>query len=286
MVGALLSFSVMAVSIRELAYAHLSIFEILTIRSGTALVMLAITILIYPELRHSLAPRRFKLQLLRNTVHFGSQYCWATALTLLPLATVFALEFTMPAWTILLAVWILRERLTTSRVGVVVLGLIGVLVILRPGIASFNPAVLLVLTAAFGYAITMITTKQLTATETTFGIIFWMMAIQLPISLAGSDLASFARLTPIDILPVLGVGIAGTTSHYCLTNAFRSGDATVVVPIDFMRVPLIALVGWALYNEKPDIFVLLGTLIIAGSVIWNLRAESAGMRRAAGSPSP
>jgi drug/metabolite transporter (DMT)-like permease len=286
MVGALLSFSVMAVSIRELAYAHLSIFEILTIRSGTALVMLAITILIYPELRHSLAPRRFKLQLLRNTVHFGSQYCWATALTLLPLATVFALEFTMPAWTIVLAVWILRERLTTSRVGVVVLGLIGVLVILRPGIASFNPAVLLVLTAAFGYAITMITTKQLTATETTFGIIFWMMAIQLPISLAGSDLASFARLTPIDILPVLGVGIAGTTSHYCLTNAFRSGDATVVVPIDFMRVPLIALVGWALYNEKPDIFVLLGTLIIAGSVIWNLRAESAGMRRAAGSPSP
>jgi len=286
MVGALLSFSVMAVSIRELAYAHLSIFEILTIRSGTALVMLAITILIYPELRHSLAPRRFKLQLLRNTVHFGSQYCWATALTLLPLATVFALEFTMPAWTILLAVWILRERLTTSRVGVVVLGLIGVLVILRPGIASFNPAVLLVLTAAFGYAITMITTKQLTATETTFGIIFWMMAIQLPISLAGSDLASFARLTPIDILPMLGVGIAGTTSHYCLTNAFRSGDATVVVPIDFMRVPLIALVGWALYNEKPDIFVLLGTLIIAASVIWNLRAESAGMRRAAGSPSP
>jgi drug/metabolite transporter (DMT)-like permease len=184
----------------------------------------------------------------------------------------------MPAWTIVLAVWILRERLTTSRVGVVVLGLIGVLVILRPGIASFNPAVLLVLTAAFGYAITMITTKQLTATETTFGIIFWMMAIQLPISLAGSDLASFARLAPIDILPVLGVGIAGTSSHYCLTNAFRSGDATVVVPIDFMRVPLIALVGWALYNEKPDIFVLLGTLIIAGSVIWNLRAESAGRR--------
>lgn len=278
MVGALLSFSVMAVSIRELAYAHLSIFEILTVRSAAALALLAIAVVIRPELRHSLVPRRFKLHLLRNTIHYASQYCWATALTLLPLATVFALEFTMPAWTIVLAVWILRERLTTSRIGVVVLGLIGVLVILRPGIASFNPAVLLVLTAAFGYAITMVTTKQLTATETTFGIIFWMMVIQLPISLAGSDLASFARLTPIDILPVLGVGIAGTSSHYCLTNAFRSGDATVVVPIDFLRVPLIALVGWALYNEKPDIFVLLGTLIIAGSVIWNLRAESAGRR--------
>jgi drug/metabolite transporter (DMT)-like permease len=286
MIGALLSFSVMAVSIRELAYAHLSIFEILTIRSATALVILVVVLLIYPELRLSIVPRRFKLHLFRNIVHFGSQYCWATALTLLPLATVFALEFTMPAWTIVLAVWILRERLTISRVGVVVLGLIGVLVILRPGIASFNPAVFLVLTAAFGYAITMITTKQLTATETTFGIIFWMMVIQLPIALAGSDIVSFTRLTPIDILPALGVGIAGTTSHYCLTNAFRSGDATVVVPIDFMRVPLIAVVGWMFYNETPDIFVLLGTLILAGGVLWNLRAESAGMRRAAGSPPP
>ncbi|MGE0063993.1 MAG: DMT family transporter [Xanthobacteraceae bacterium] len=286
MVGALLSFSVMAVSIRELANAHLSIFEILTIRSATALVILLLVLLIYPELRLALTPRRFKLHLFRNTVHFGSQYCWATALTLLPLATVFALEFTMPAWTIVLAVWILHERLTVSRVGVVVLGLIGVLVILRPGIASFNPAVFLVLIAAFGYAITMITTKQLTATESTFGIIFWMMAIQLPIALAGSDIASFARLAPIDILPVLGVGIAGTTSHYCLTNAFRSGDATVVVPIDFLRVPLIAVVGWMFYNETPDIFVLLGTLILAGGVLWNLRAESAGLRRAAGSPPP
>jgi drug/metabolite transporter (DMT)-like permease len=276
MIGALLSFSVMAVSIRELAAAHLSIFEILAIRSGTALVMLAIALAIYPELRLSLVPRRFKTHLLRNTIHFGLQYCWATALTLLPLATVFALEFTMPAWTIVLAIWILRERLTMSRVGVVVLGLIGVLVILRPGIASFNPAVFLVLVAAFGYAITMITTKQLTATETTFGIIFWMMVIQLPIALAGSDLASFTRLAPIDIAPVLGVGIAGTTSHYCLTNAFRSGDATVVVPIDFMRVPLIAVVAWFLYNETPDIFVLLGTVVIAGGVLWNLRAESTG----------
>ena len=85
---------------------------------------------------------------------------WALSLTMLPLAMVFALEFTMPAWTALLAVWFLHERMTPSRLGVVVLGLIGVLVILRPGIAGFNPAAILVLLAAFGYAITMITTKQ------------------------------------------------------------------------------------------------------------------------------
>ena len=110
------------------------------------------------------------LNLFRNVVHYASQFSWALSLTMLPLAMVFALEFTMPAWTALLAVWFLHERLTPSRLGVVVLGLIGVLVILRPGIADFNPAAILVLLAAFGYAITMITTKQLTATETTFGM--------------------------------------------------------------------------------------------------------------------
>ena len=187
MVGTLLSFSVMAVSIRELATAGLSIFEILAIRSGVALLVLLVLLAVRPDLRVHALPRRMKLNLLRNTVHYASQYAWALSLTMLPLAMVFALEFTMPAWTALLAVWLLHERMTPSRIGVVVLGLIGVLVILRPGIASFNPAAILVLVAAFGYAITMITTKQLTMTETTFGIVFWMAVIQLPLSLIGSD---------------------------------------------------------------------------------------------------
>ena len=219
-------------------------------------------------------PRRMGLNTLRNTVHYASQYAWALSLTMLPLAMVFALEFTMPAWTALLAVWLLHEKLTPSRIGVVVLGLIGVLVILRPGIASFNPAAFLVLGAAFGYAITMITTKKLTRTETTFGIIFWMAVMQFPLSLIGSDPPRVPPPALESIVPVLGVGIAGITSHYCLSNAFRSGDATLVVPLDFMRIPLIAVVGWALYGESLDIFVLLGALIIMAGVLWNLRAEA------------
>jgi drug/metabolite transporter (DMT)-like permease len=216
-----------------------------------------------------------RLNFFRNTVHYASQYSWALSLTMLPLATVFALEFTMPAWTALLAVWFLHERMTPSRLGVVVLGLIGVLVILRPGIAGFNPAAILVLMAAFGYAITMITTKQLTMTETTFGIVFWMAVIQFPLSLVGSDLTVFLHFDTRQILPAIGVGTAGLTSHYCLSNAFRSGDATLVVPLDFMRIPLIAVVGWAFYGERLDVFVLLGALIIVSGVLWNLRSEVA-----------
>ncbi len=273
--GALLSFSIMAVSVRQLAWAGLSIFEILAIRSGGSLLILLALLAVRPDLRMYTMPRRMGLNLLRNTVHFAAQYAWALSLTMLPLATVFALEFTMPAWTALLAVWLLHERMTPSRLGVVVFGLVGVLVILRPGVASFNPAAILVLLAAFGYAITMITTKQLTRTETTFGIVFWMTIIQFPIALVGSDLESFARFETKDILPVLGIAVAGLSAHYCLSNAFRAGDATLVVPLDFMRIPLIALVGWAFYGEQLDIFVLLGALIIVAGVLWNLRAETA-----------
>jgi drug/metabolite transporter (DMT)-like permease len=274
MVGTLLSFSAMAVSIRQLAWAGLNIFEILAIRSGGSLVILLGLLALRPELRVHALPRRLGLNFLRNIIHYASQYLWALALTMLPLAMVFALEFTMPAWTALLAVWLLHERMTPSRLGVVVFGLIGVLVILRPGIANVNPAALLVLLAAFGFAITMITTKKLTMTETTFGIVFWMAVIQFPISLAGSHLDAFARFEAREILPLLGVAIAGLTAHYCLSNAFRAGDATLVVPLDFMRIPLIAVVGWALYGERLDLFVLLGALIIVTGVLWNLRAES------------
>jgi drug/metabolite transporter (DMT)-like permease len=284
MVGALLSFSVMAVSIRSLASRGLSIFEILTIRSAVALVVLVFLVAIRPELRPYIRPRRMKLNLLRNGVHYASQYCWALSITMLPLATVFALEFTMPAWTALLAVWLLRERLTHSRIGVVVLGLIGVLVILRPGLASINPAAFLVLSAAFGYAITMITTKKLTATETTFGIVFWMAAMQFPLSLLGSDPVVFLQMGTVHVVPAVGVGVAGLTSHYCLSNAFRAGDATLVVPLDFMRIPLIAVVGWAFYSERLDIFVLIGALIIIAGVLWNLRSETRGSRLARAVP--
>jgi drug/metabolite transporter (DMT)-like permease len=278
MIGALLSFSAMAISIRELSRGGLSIFEILAIRSGVALLVLVILLIFRPELRVHTRPQRMGLNTLRNTVHYASQFAWATSLTMLPLAMVFALEFTMPAWTALLAVWLLSEKMTPSRIGVVVFGLIGVLVILRPGVADFNPAAMLVLMAAFGYAITMITTKKLTATQSTFSIIFWMAVIQFPLSLLGSNPAVFITPGFYDlrhILPAIAVGVGGLTSHYCLSNAFRAGDATLVVPLDFMRIPLIAVVGWAFYGEGLDIWVLVGALIIIGGVLWNLKSEHA-----------
>ena len=93
--------------------------------------------------------------------------------------------------------------------------------------------------------------------------------------LPGSDLQGRLLALLSQLLPLTGVAIAGLTSHYCLSNAFRAGDATLVVPLDFMRIPLIAVVGWVFYGERLDVFVPLGALVIVGGVLWNLRAETA-----------
>jgi drug/metabolite transporter (DMT)-like permease len=273
MMGGLISFSTMAVAIRELA-GTFNVFEIQTFRSAGGLILLLSAALLRPALRKELPPRHLGLHLTRNVIHYAAGLGWVKALTLLPLATVFAIEFTMPAWTALLAVLFLGERMTASRIGSVVLGFLGVLVILRPGLASFNPAAMLVLAAALGYAITFVITKKLTATISTYTILLWMNAIQFPLAYAGADPLFVTKLGAETVLPAIAMGLTGIASHFCVTQAFRYGDATVVVPIDFLRVPLIALVGWLVYAESIDVFVLTGAAIIATGILWNLRSET------------
>jgi len=273
MTGTLLSFCVMAISIRSLAGA-LTIMEILTSRAAIGLAIIGCVCGLRPELGRTLGLRRLGLHLLRNSIHFTSQYLWASSLLLLPLATVFALEFTMPAWTILLAPFFLGEHMTSSRVGAVILGLAGVVVILRPGIESFQPAALLVLAAAFGYGAQNIATKKLTMTESTLAIVFWMNAIQFVLALIFAG-PYFVGKIGLEQLPAMaGLGFAGIFAHFCLSNAFRAGDASVVVPLDFLRIPLIAVVGWWLYAEQLDIFVFAGAGLIITGIVWNLRSES------------
>jgi drug/metabolite transporter (DMT)-like permease len=281
MTGALFSFLASAVAIRELS-KNLNVFEIMAIRSGFGLAVLVALVVASPELRHELVPRYVGLHLLRNCTHFVGTSAWTLAVTLLPFATVFALEFTTPMWVALLAVPMLGERLTPSRIGSVVLGFLGVVVIVRPGLSGFQPMAMLVLLAAVGFALSLIYTKQLTNHVGTFAIIFWMNFIQLPMTLAWPVAAMAGDGTPLFVLrlgadmlwPLITLGIVGLTSHYCLTNAFRSGDATMVVPLDFLRIPLIALIGWIFYGESLDIFVFAGAGLIICGVLWTLHAES------------
>src|SRR5262249_27603349 len=146
--------------------------------------------------------------------------------------------------TTLLAVLLLGEKLTAARVATVACGFVGVLLIVRPGLATFQPAALLVLSAAFGYSVTYATTKKLTTTESTFAIILWMNLMQFPIAYSASDPLFFLRIDTGTLPGALIVGFGGLSSHYCLTKALAAGDASVVIPLDFLRLPLIAFLAW------------------------------------------
>ncbi len=272
MSGTLVSFCALAVSIRVLSSA-LSVFEVLTLRSLGGVVMLGL----WGLSRGGIGwPRPLHLHLLRNVVHCAAQMCWAYGVVVLPLATVFALEFTTPAWTLLLAVAFLGERLTAGRVGAVVLGFIGVLVILRPGVASFDPNALFVLAAAVMFGVQLTTTKFLTGSNSVLTILFWMNVMQLPMNyaahvFASGHLAIWGGLS-VTLLPAAAVLlVCGLSAHVCLTSAFRYGDATQVVPLDFLRVPLISVVGAVAFGERFDWPVLLGAAITASGIVWSLR---------------
>lgn len=281
MTGALASFVLLAVSIRALA-PTLTVFEILALRNLGGILILGIYALLSKRQRIGF-PRPFTLHLTRNVFHFAGQWAWTTGLTLLPIATVFALEFTAPAWTVVLSVLWLGERLTWSRVLAVVLGFVGILVILRPGLTAFDPAGLIVLFAAMMFAVQLTTTKRLTGSNSVLNILFWMNIMQLPMYLTAAALHDRAPLilpylTTATLPAVIGLCITGLAAHLCVTNAFRHGDAIVVVPIDFMRIPLITVVGVFLYNEPFDPLVLLGAMVTAAGIVWNIRQESIGNR--------
>jgi drug/metabolite transporter (DMT)-like permease len=273
MTGTLLSFCVMAVSIRGLA-GNLSIFEILTVRSSLALVILLGLAALRPDLRVGFRPEQLGIHFSRSFVHFAGQYLWTLSLTLLPLAVVFTLEFMLPVFVVILATIFLGERMTSGRLIVIVLGFAGALVILRPGLEAFQPAALIVVLAAFFYAVFSVLTKKMTSNTGIFAIVFWMNLMQFPIGLAGSDPLFPLRLEPWQWPSVAGVGIAGLSSHYCLANAFRWGDASLVTPLDFLRIPLIAVIGWWFFGETADIWVFVGGLTILAGILWNLRAET------------
>jgi drug/metabolite transporter (DMT)-like permease len=273
MSGALLSFSALALSIRKLG-GTFTVFEILALRTGCGLIGMLMIGATQPRLFRGFSLRHVRLHALRNGTHLAAQYAWTLAVVLLPLATVFALEFTAPVWTTLLAVLFLGERVTRGRVAALICGLLGVLIIVRPGVATFQPASLLVLAAAFGYGITYTSTKKLTATDSAFAIILWMNIMQFPIVYAASDPLFWLRIDGTNLAAAVAVGFTGLSSHYCLTKALNAGDASLVIPFDFLRLPLIALLAWVIYGEPLDPVVFAGGALIFGGMLWNMRAET------------
>ncbi len=269
MSGAVLSFCAMAVSARQLL-AHLGTFEVLFFRTGVALLIVLAAAL--PAGLGALKTRRFGVHLWRNLIHLGGQASWVYAIGALPLATVFAIEFTGPSWTAVLAVLFLGERMNRGRAAMLALGLAGVLVILRPGLGAFQPAALVMLLGALCFAIQFIGTKKLASTESPMAVLFWMSVIQTPFCLAAA-LPGWVTPVSADLPWILAIAVGSFTAHYCMTRAMKLADATVVVPVDYFRLPLIAVVGAMFYGEPFDPMVFLGAGLIAVGVGYSLAHE-------------
>ena len=239
MIGTLLSFCAMAVAVRELS-AHFGTFEILAFRSIIGVIVVGGIALAMG--RHVVRTRQMRWQVRRNLVHFVGQAGWTYGLGVLPFATVFSIEFTMPAWTAVLAVLFLGERMTRGRLIAIGGGIVGVVVILRPDLALPDPSALIVLGAAIAYAGAHIMTKQLTHSDGPLAILFWMSVIQLPMSLVFIGLGDGWTLPGVIDMPwIAAVGLAALAAHFCLARALSFAVAIVVLPLDFARLPLIAL---------------------------------------------
>jgi drug/metabolite transporter (DMT)-like permease len=142
-----------------------------------------------------------------------------------------------------------------------------------PGTAGFDWLSLLPLSAALAFAISGIVTKRLTRTQSGFAILFWMNAIQLPLNLVGVEWGFWERIGSEALPAVAGLCVAGTLGQYALAQALRHGDATLVVPLDFLRIPLIAAIGAMFYAEPPDPAIFLGAGLLIAAIMVNLRAE-------------
>lgn len=275
MSGAIASFSLLAVAARAVS-PPLDTFEIMLFRSGMGLLVMTVLLAVTGRLAEA-RPRRLPVHAARNVIHFAGQNLWFYALTVLPLAQVFALEFTSPLWVLLLAPLFLGERLTGRALLAGVIGFAGVLLVARPALGGPHPALVAAALCAVCFAATSIVTKRLTRTQSVVAILFWLNAFQL---LFSAVIVGWDGQLPVPHgaqMPwLLLIGATGLAAHWCLTSALNAAPASVVMPLDFARLPVIAVVGWAVYGEPLDPLVLAGAaLILLGNLLTLRRAPQA-----------
>jgi len=265
MLASLASFCLLALGARELS-GEVPVFQTLFFRSLIGAILL-FALLAFNRQLAALKTERITLHGVRSVFHFAAQYGWFVGIALLPLAEVFALEFTAPLWTALLAALFLGEKLTLQRILALLAGLLGVFIIVRPGSEIYNPAALVVLAAAIGFAVSFVSTKALTKTDSPLLILFYMCLMQMPLGL----LLAWPQWQPISLeqgLIIFLISIAALSAHYCLNQALKLADVTLIVTLDFLRLPLIALAGVYFYQEPVTLALLLGALcMLIGNVI-------------------
>jgi drug/metabolite transporter (DMT)-like permease len=269
MIGAIVSFTSMAVAGRAVSL-DLDTFEIMMFRSLIGFVIVVIVASLAGTLRQIRA-QKLGLHFVRNISHFAGQNLWFYSITVIPLAQVFALEFTSPLWVMLLAPLVLGERLTRSQAITAVIGFVGILIVTRPSPETFEVGILTAALAAVGFAGSAVFTRKLTRTESITSILFFLTVMQAGLGLLFAGYDGDIALPTANNLPwVVLIAVAGLVAHFCLTTALSLAPATIVMPIDFTRLPVIAIVGVLLYAEPLDPYVLIGAVLIFAANYYNI----------------
>ena len=273
MTGTIVSFSAMAVSGREISF-ELDTFEIMMYRSIIGLIIVLLLAKLFKTHRE-ISTQNLSLHFYRNLSHFTGQNLWFYALTLIPFAQLFAFEFSVPLWVMLAAPFLLGERLTNIRIISILVGFIGILIVTRPWLAGLAPGIIPAALCAIGFACSVIFTKQLTQKVSITCILFWLTSMQLLMAIicAGYD-GDISLPSSSNFIWIIIIGIGGLLAHFCITKALQLAPATVVTPIDFCRLPVIAAIGYVFYNEALDIFIIGGALIIFIANYVNIWSET------------
>ncbi|MBY4598518.1 DMT family transporter [bacterium BD-1] len=273
-------FGLMAVCIR-LASTQLHAFEIAFFRNFFGLVF------ILPMLfRHGpgiLRTNKLGFYAGRCAIGMVSMLAGFWAIVHLPLAQAIALSYSSPLFVTIAAVIFLGEVVRARRWTAVIVGFLGVLVIVRPGSDAFTAGSLVAVLAAVASASAAISIKFLSRTEHPDAIVLWTTMIWVPMSLLPAVLV---WETPVGItwLWIVLAGFLGTTAHMLWTRALRLGEASMLTPISFLQVLVVAVFGWFLFGEVLDRWTVLGAAIIFGSNVYIARREARLARQAVTDP--
>jgi len=271
MLGFIVNISIMAISIRELSFKYSS-FEIQNFRNIFSIIVIFIILMVTKHTQ--LNTFQLKNNFIRNIFHFIGQSAWTWGLTVLPLAIVFSLEFTMPIWAVIIAIVVLKEKITLNKIFFLIIGLIGTLIIFMPDTKYIGFYNIIVLCSAITYAIAHNFTKKLTRTDSILSILFFMSIIQLPFSLIGSFIIGNIHYNIMMEIPlIILLTITSLLAHYSLSSALKYSDASVILPIDYIRLPLIVFIGWYYYDEIISTNVVIGSILIIFGVVFFLNKD-------------
>tara|TARA_Y100000590_G_scaffold373393_1_gene437065 strand:- start:14081 stop:14983 length:903 start_codon:yes stop_codon:yes gene_type:complete len=269
-IGSTLSAAVMGSCVKLLSY-DLNTFMICFFRCLLGLIIISPFIL-----RNNfvcLKSKNIKKQFYRSMINIISMICWFSALGIMQFEKATALGFTTPLFTTILAVIMLNEVIRFHRTAALFIGLIGILIIIRPGYIPIEYGTLLMLIASLSFSFVQIFVKQLSSIDSNLTIIFYHLVFMTPVFFVIS-LFFWEQITYYQFFIFAVMGAAGLLSHWCMNQSLKMSDTTFVMPLQFTKLIWASLIGMFIFSENPDLWTWFGAIIIFISVIYITYRES------------